>query len=78
MQQRLAERDTETELLKARVKNVETASTTISDQLTKHVTECAAIQKRVLLMVVFVAGWVVAHSPEGITVLSKVIGSVAK
>lgn len=64
--------DTNLALLDARVGHMEASTATIGEQLTKHVTECAAMQKKVLLMVVFVAGWVVAHSPEGVKVLGRV------
>lgn len=68
--------DTNLALLDARVGHMEVSTATIGEQLTKHVTECAAMQKKVLLMVVFVAGWVVAHSPEGVTVIAKVLRTV--
>lgn len=68
--------DTAVALIDQRVVMVEADIETIGAQLTKHVTECAAMQKKVLLMVVFVAGWIVAHSPEGIKVLGRVFSVV--
>lgn len=41
-------------------------------QLEKHVTECAVMQKKVLIVMVFLAGWIVAHSPEAGKLFLKV------
>lgn len=74
--QRRRSDDTIVALLDQRVGQVETATSTIGQQLTKHVTECAAVQKKVLLMTVFLAGWVVAHSPEGLNIMGRVLRAV--
>ncbi len=52
--------------LEPRVENVETL-------LTKHVSECAAMQKKVLVVVIFLSGWTVAHSPEAAALIGKIL-----
>ena len=32
--------------------------------IARHVTECAAIQRKVLVVCSLILGWVIAHSPE--------------
>lgn len=41
--------------------------------LREHVTGCTKLQKWVLGVLLFLAGWLVAHSPEGLKVLTKIV-----
>ncbi len=66
----------EAALLSARVHTVETATHHFGDQLAKHVNECAALQKRVLVIGCITLGWIVAHSPEGLKVVGKIVEAV--
>ncbi len=44
----------------------------VENSLTRHVTECAAMQKRVLMGIIGLFGWVVIHSPEVVGFFAKV------
>lgn len=48
----------------------------VSDLLSEHVTGCAKLQKWVLGVLLFIAGWTVAHSPEAMKLLTAVIGAL--
>lgn len=61
-------------LLSERIQGVEHNVENTGKSLATHVAECAAIQKKVLGIVIFLAGWTVAHSPEAGKVLVKVFG----
>ena len=51
-------------LLAKRVDDVEREGNGTKDTLTKHVADCAAMQKKGLVIGCLILGWVVAHSPE--------------
>lgn len=59
-------RETDLFQLSSRVDRVEKGNNTIGEQLTKHVQECAANQKKVLLGVIGILLWTVTHSPEAV------------
>jgi hypothetical protein len=44
--------------------------------LEEHVTGCAKLQKWVLGVLLFMAGWLVAHSPEGLKLLAAILGAL--
>lgn len=67
--------DTTVALIDQRVAIVEADMETIGAQLTKHVTECAAMQKKVLGVVIFLLGWTMAHSPEAGNLIMKLVKS---
>ncbi len=46
------------------------------ENLEKHVSECAAMQKKVFGVVLFLTGWIVAHSPEAAAFLTKLAKAV--
>ena len=46
----------------------------LREQLTLHITECSAMQKKVFGVMVFLAGWVVAHSPEAEKLIIRLMG----
>lgn len=54
-------------MMSERVSAVETS-------LQQHVTECAAMQKKVFGVVLFLSGWTVAHSPEAEKLIVKLWG----
>lgn len=58
------QRQTDIDFLGYKVDAIGVQSQATQSALTKHVDECAAIQKRVYGIVIFLAGWMVAHSPE--------------
>lgn len=58
--------------LEARVQDVAKQGESTANQLSKHVTECAVIQKRVFGAVLFLSGWTVAHSPEAFGLLKSI------
>lgn len=64
---------TDLDFLGYKVDAIGVQSQNTQSALTKHVDECAAIQKRVYGIVVFLAGWMVAHSPEA----GKLFGKIA-
>lgn len=47
-----------------RIGVLETKTEHVETLLHKHVSECAAMQKRVLVIGCCTLGWLVAHSPE--------------
>ncbi len=46
---------------------------TVGRNLESHVKECAAIQKRVLVVGSLTLGWVVGHAPESISLFKKLL-----
>ena len=63
--------------LKARLDAQDTHIREVAKSLTTHVTECAAIQKKVLVVGSVTLGWIVGHSPEGVDLIKTVIKAVA-
>lgn len=72
--QRRRQGDTVTGLLADRIDGVQRTADHTADQLTRHVQECAAIQKKVLIGIVFVGTWVVGHSPEASKLFLTIFG----
>ncbi len=56
--------DVHAALLERRVQDVENDGTETKSLLAKHVQECAAMQKKGLIIGCLILGWIVAHSPE--------------
>lgn len=53
-----------TNLLRDRINTVADSAQETRDLLTTHVTECAAMQRKVLLLSACILTWMVAHSTE--------------
>lgn len=51
-------------VLENRADGLEGTAESIAKDLRRHVSECAAMQKRVLVIGCCTLGWLVAHSPE--------------
>lgn len=68
--------DTILGMMSHRIDDIEDASRSTSATLQQHMTECAAIQKKVLGVVIFLSGWTVAHSPEAGKLMLKIAGFV--
>lgn len=66
--------DTIITLLTDRIDKVGAQAVDTSSQLSQHITECAATQKKVLAVGCLIFGWLVAHSPEA----SKLAGVLVK
>lgn len=56
-----------------RVSALEPRVGSVEDLLAKHVSECAAMQKKVLGVVIFLSGWTVAHSPEAASFIGEIL-----
>lgn len=67
------QRQPDIDLLNYKVDTIGVQSHNTQTALTKHVDECAAIQKRVYGIVIFLAGWIVAHSPEAGKLFTKLV-----
>lgn len=50
----------------------------VSNSLHKHVTECAVMQKRVLIVGCLTLGWVVGHAPETADIVKALFKAVAQ
>lgn len=61
-----------TNLIRDRIDTVEKSSNETRDLLASHVTECAAIQKRVLVLSACILTWEITHSPEAIALTMRV------
>lgn len=68
------ESDQVVELLRERIDTTEERTQHINDELSRHIAECAVLQKKVLFGIAVIFGWMVAHSPE----VAKVLGMVLK
>lgn len=67
--------DIQLALLTQQVNAVEKDGSGTKDMLARHVNECAALQKKGIVVGCLILGWLVAHSPEAgklLTVLEKV------
>jgi hypothetical protein len=60
-------------VLQVEQKNISAKVESVSDAISRHVTECARLQKWVLGTLLFLAGWLVAHSPEAAKVFTKLL-----
>ena len=66
--------DTVIDMLRDEIVSAKNDNKETKDSLRDHVQECAAMQKKVLMAVIFVGAWTVSHSPEA----AKLVGAVAK
>ena len=64
-------------LLRDRIDTVESSTKETRDLLASHVIECAAIQKRVLVLSACILTWQITHSPEADKAASSIL-DVAK
>lgn len=69
--------DTVVNLLSERIDSVVQSGEKTAKSLEQHVTECAKMQKWVLIGVAFVAGWLITHSPEAAKALTKFLAVFA-
>lgn len=58
--------------LQARVEDIAKNGVDTASQLSKHVSECAAMQKKVLIGVISLGIWSVTHSPEAFAIFGRV------
>lgn len=71
-----------TDLLTDRIDAVariaDAANTDTMSRIDAHISECAANQRWIMRGLLGLCAWVVVHSPEGLAVISKVIGETMK
>ncbi len=60
-------------LLAQKVDAVEKESNGTKGMLERHVSECAALQKKGLVLGCLILGWIVAHSPEATKVFAFMV-----
>ena len=68
--------DSQMGFLAAKVDDLERDALSTSKQLAQHVSECAAIQKKVFGVCCFLSGWTVVHSPESVGLITRVIKAI--
>lgn len=72
-QQHLRSKDAKIAVLEVRQQSTDSEQKVTSSLLTKHILECAKLQKWAFGVLLFLAGWTVAHSPEVGPVVEKLL-----
>lgn len=61
-------------LLNVRIDDALVRSDGVAESLAEHVRDCAAIQRRVLIVACFILGWIIAHSSEAAKLMVLIFG----